>query len=176
MVQGRNPFYKSKGPEVTDSPYKEKVSVKRFLAGSKKIAKSTGRGLKVAGKGVVAGTRATIKGGVALGQVSTSARKKLYEKRALGLERRQNISTYKANIAAQRQLAIQQKTVVQEAKLKQLELKQARRDFLKSQRQQRIAESRAKAPFRDSSSRGHPLSDRSVKKTNGVSGKGGFFG
>lgn len=169
-----NPFHEA----PVDSQFKIKRSLKeRFFHG----AKATAKGLKTAGKGTLVIGHATKRGVFAAAKISSAAKTKLYNARALSLERQQNISTYKANIASQKQLKTQQRTVVQESKLKQLELKQQRRDFLRQQHQARSARSYSdisgppKAQFFKNKNRA-PLGDRPIKnKPNLNKSSGAFF-
>lgn len=109
--------------------------------------------------------------------IVTSARKYAHQKRQLSLERRQNVATAKANIAVQKQNVFQAKTVRAEGRLKLLEIKKARRDFLKSQHLERDA-NRAR-PLSDKGVRGKSLLGKvkgpPVTGSNPVSGQGGFF-
>lgn len=109
--------------------------------------------------------------------VVTSARKLAHQKRQLSLERRQNVATLQANIATQKQNVLQSKTVKAEAKLKLLEIKKARRDFLKSQRLER--EQKRARPLSDKGVRGKSLLGKvkgpAVRGSNPVSGPKGFF-
>lgn len=105
-------------------------------------------------------------------QTQAGFRKAYYDKRKLGLVRRENLATHRANIE-QRKLAIKQQRVTQrESKLRELELKKARRDFLKAQAEERRVH-RA-APLSDRAIRGKPLVGKPVR--SGVTQRGFFAG
>jgi hypothetical protein len=163
-----NPKMYPKGPfkEVAvagpTTATQKKVMGGGFFSGVSKathaLDKAGKTGLRAAGRGVKAGAFAVARqGGKGYYQAKASTRgvlkpsaisnfkKKAYESQAKSLERRQNLATYRSNIASQKLNRLQAKTVAQEARLKQLEIKRARREFLKSQR----ASSNRRGPLSD---------------------------
>jgi hypothetical protein len=169
-----------KGTKSPNYPYKTDAkpsAAKNFLGSAKKATLATGRvlgkGAKATGKGVLAAGRTTSRGIVAAARTQSKFRKAYYEKRALGLERRQNIATYKANIA-------QQRFQTEQAKTTRLESRLARESIKRQAKQQRILEQNL-SPQAPRKSFGQlkraPLADTPRNRVNlsRSASKGGFF-